>query len=236
MAQKTNPIGLRLGLTQVWDLALQNYGGKNKFYSNFILKQITLNNFLQYYLYSKASNFIDKAYVELDYKNIVLRLSYTAKELAVNAQQLNFDERKVKEKLETIHICKTRIEIFHNYNFFITANLVAFYVKSLCEQKFSLKSIMLNLENFLKDNLDATKIVVLKNGVSVITFKGFRLRISGRFENTRNGMAKSYEQSYGSLSLIRLKNYVEFCSQPIFTKLGTCTFQVCLFYEIKDAN
>lgn len=236
MAQKTNPIGLRLGSTQVWDLTFQNYGSRSKFYSNFSLKQLTLNNFLQYQFFLSKNNLINKTWLELNNKSFMFKLSCTLTHSTFNRQQFNFFESKIEKVLRSTYRFRPDFEIFHESYPLITASLIASYVNYLHKQKFSLKLITVSLEKFLKSNLNLVKVVFLSNGATTVVLKGFKLKISGRFENTRNRMAKSYEQSYGLLPLIQLKSYVEFYSQPIFTKLGTCTFQVHLFYEIKECK
>nr|YP_009988291.1 ribosomal protein S3 [Gelidiella acerosa]QNM39429.1 ribosomal protein S3 [Gelidiella acerosa] len=235
MAQKTNPIGLRLGLTQVWGTILQNYGNKNKFYSSFILKQFVLNNFLQKYIHTKTNYSLNKIVIELNCKSSKLKFSYAIKKNTLNTKLLNLYEQPLRQLCTSMHSC-SNIEVFRELNSSITARLITSYVNYLFEQKLPLKLILASLENLLKDNLNLGKIIMLRNGVTKVVLKGFKLKISGRFDNTRNRMAKNYEQSYGSLSLAQLKSYVEFHSQTVFTKLGTCTIQVYLFYEIKDAN
>nr|QNM39567.1 ribosomal protein S3 [Gelidiella fanii] len=235
MAQKTNPFGLRLGLTQVWDSILQNYGNKSKKYTSFILNQIELSNFLQHCLYSKSNYFISKILAELNYKSSKMKVSYSVKKNVLDIQQSHFCETPLK-KINDVYLRSPNIEVFQESDFSITASILTRYANYLFERKLSLKVILTNLENLLKGNLNSGKIVSLNKGIAKVIFKGFKLKISGRFENTRNRMAKSYEQSSGLLSLTRLNNYVEFHSQTIFTKLGTCTFQVYLFYEIKHAK
>nr|YP_009317509.1 ribosomal protein S3 [Gelidium isabelae]AOX48961.1 ribosomal protein S3 [Gelidium isabelae] len=231
MAQKTNPIGLRLGTNQVWDLIVQKYGKKQKSYLNFLKKQFLFNHFftqhtefknvglfVQKYLIAKyTSNNIDFIYNT----NLFLPSSILPKKLM----------RKTQLVLENTFEVEANIKLFCNDNSILTANLLTAYVSHLFEQNFTLKKIVFNLISFLKYQLGARKIVYLKNAAQELELIGFKVKISGRFENTRNRMAKTYEQNMGFLSLTCLKSIIEFHNQVIYTKLGTCSFQVWLIYK-----
>jgi|GEM_PF-5891287 len=91
---------------------------------------------------------------------------------------------------------------------------------------------MQNVNKVLNLCLNLNKISYFKKGPFRIKLIGFKIRLAGRFDNSRNQMAKITKYNSGSLSLSTLKNKVEYSKNEIFTKFGTCGFQIWLFYKI----
>nr|YP_009317463.1 ribosomal protein S3 [Gelidium arborescens]AOX48892.1 ribosomal protein S3 [Gelidium arborescens] len=231
MAQKTNPIGLRLGTNQVWDLIVQKYGKKQKSYLNFLKEQFLFNHFFTQHIEFKNVGLFVRKYLIIKYASNNISFVYNTNLFLPN----NILSKNLMKKTQLV--LKDTFEVEANIKLFcigkstLTANLLTTYVNHLFEQNFTLKKIVSNLILFLKHQLGARKIVYLKNAAQELELIGFKVKVSGRFENTRNRMAKTYEQNIGFLSLTCLKNVIEFHNKVIYTKLGTCSFQVWLIYK-----
>nr|YP_009317578.1 ribosomal protein S3 [Pterocladiella media]AOX49030.1 ribosomal protein S3 [Pterocladiella media] len=224
MAQKTNPIGLRLGLTQVWGTIAQNYGKKDSLYHLFLVNQFLISKILeQYFISVKDKIVIDKQFV-FHYGYMVLNLKCLNKQLRL--------DKNLKTNLELLFPLEFKLNFFNSAETNLTAKFITLYAEYIFNKTGNLKKVSLNIFIFLRKRLNSKKISYLNKTITQLNLIGFKIKISGRFDNSRNQMAKSYEQSYGSLSLIRLENYVEFHNKTIFTKLGTCSFQIWLFYRI----
>nr|AOX48915.1 ribosomal protein S3 [Gelidium crinale f. luxurians] len=218
MAQKTNPNGLRLGLTQVWETTIQNYGKKSKVYSFFLIKKSLINKLTTSYFQLPGKKFI------VYHDNILLNLKHLNKQIKLTD--------KFKRSLKSICSTKTTTKFFHVTEKYLTAEFLGLYSEYLFNKNSNLKRISSDMFMFLKKCLNLKKVIYSNNTIVTLNLIGFKIKISGRFDNSRNQMAKSYEQSFGSLSLLRLNNYVEFVNKVIFTKLGSCSFQIWLFYKV----
>nr|YP_009317601.1 ribosomal protein S3 [Pterocladia mexicana]AOX49053.1 ribosomal protein S3 [Pterocladia mexicana] len=224
MAQKTNPNALRLGSTQVWETTIQNYGKKSSIYSFSLIKHFLANKLALFHFQPVKKDMVLSKRFTIHHKWIGLNLKCSDKR-----SQLS---KEFEKSLSLIYSKKVKIKNFHMIETYVTAEFLTSYVEYLFTKNFSLKKISLNVFIFLKTCLNMEKIIYSNNTILILNLIGFKIKISGRFDNSRNQMAKSYEQSFGSLSLVRLENYVEFYNKSIFTKLGVCGFQVWLFYKI----
>lgn len=231
MAQKTNPIGLRLGTNQVWDLTIQKYGKKQKSYVNFLKKQFLFNHFFTYHKEFNNAGLVVQKYLTEKYSSSKINFVYSTNLCSPNDTSIKKLTVKTKSALENVSKVEVNINLFYSAKSILTANLLTNYVSYLFRQNVTLKKIVSNLIQFLKYRLGSKKIIYLKNAAQELELIGFKIKISGRFENTRNRMAKTYEQNIGFLSLTCLKNVIEFYNQTIYTKLGTCSFQIWLIYK-----
>lgn len=231
MAQKTNPIGLRLGTNQVWDLIVQKYGKRQKSYLNFLKEQFLFNHFfIQHIEFKNIGLFVQKYFIA-KYNSNNISITYNTNLFLPGDVLSKKLVKKTQLVLKDTFEVEANIKLFYSSKSILTANLLTSYVNYLFEKNFTLKKIVSNLISFLKYQLGAKKIVYLRNAVQELELIGFKIKVSGRFENTRNRMAKTYEQNIGFLSLTCLKNVIEFHNQVIYTKLGTCSFQVWLIYK-----
>lgn len=74
--------------------------------------------------------------------------------------------------------------------------------------------------------MNSYKFSYFKYGFKKVYLKGFKIRLSGRFEGSKTQMAKSVEYTIGSLPLTCLNSYVEFKKKELFTKSGICGLQI----------
>nr|YP_009559259.1 ribosomal protein S3 [Gelidium coulteri]QBA96106.1 ribosomal protein S3 [Gelidium coulteri] len=231
MAQKTNPTGLRLGVNQVWDSIVQNYGRNHKIYTNFVKKQFLFNYFLNQHPELRNTGLFSQNYLTLKYASNCIDFTHNVKILQTNDNFSKNSTEEIQLILKGINVAEANIKLFYISKSVFTANLLAIYAVYLFKRNLTLKKIITNLTLFLKRQLEVKKIVYLKNAPRELKLIGFKVRISGRFENTRNRMAKAYEQSVGSLSMVCLKNVIEFHNKIIYTKLGVCNLQIWLIYK-----
>nr|YP_009490404.1 ribosomal protein S3 [Gracilaria spinulosa]AWH62538.1 ribosomal protein S3 [Gracilaria spinulosa] len=230
MTRKVNPISLKLGLIQVWDFTLQNYSKLNYCYALSFLKQLQVENIVSKIL--KANKFLvnDK---EFWYFNNKLFLNIYVVEVFINqADKYLFLIQKLSELVINWFSLKICLRIYKKAHWITTANLIVSYASHLFEQNKSPNKILWQICSFLDRHLYRSKIVYSTKGIRLVYLKGFKVRLVGRFDTTKSQMAKSIQQSSGSLSLVSLRNQVEFIQKNLYTKLGTCGLQIWLFYEI----
>nr|YP_009490379.1 ribosomal protein S3 [Gracilaria edulis]AWH62513.1 ribosomal protein S3 [Gracilaria edulis] len=231
MTRKINPISLRLGLLQIWDFTIQNYTKLDYYYvlsffkqfqlDNVILKILKINRFLisdKEFLYINRKLFLN-IYV-LD-NNYVLQNKYFSVIFDLSKILLNWFSLKVY------------LRIYKKIDYMLTSNLVLNYAIYLIEQNQNFNKVLWLINQFIMNHFNTVKVIYCTKGIRHVHLKGFKIQLVGRFSNTKNQMAKSIQQNFGSLSLISLKNYVEFSQKDLHTKLGTCGLRIWLFYEIK---
>lgn len=229
MAQKINPISLRLGLTQVWDSTLQNYG---KLYSNY---SVILHDQLQIHQLLTQLFKLNKLILgtkQFNHSENTTKLIIFYSDLT---HYPNLDRSISAELLKSTSKWfsnKTLIRFYSKPKRFSTANLIFNYAWFLSKQNLSLNRIFWNLYRSLKIQINSKKILHSTYGPIIGELQGFRICLSGRFDNSRNQMAKTIKYKVGSLPLMNLQSYVEFTNSEIHTKLGTCGVQLWLFYKI----
>nr|AHX02447.1 ribosomal protein S3 [Plocamium cartilagineum] len=222
-------MSLRLGIIQVWNFMLQNYDHEFKNYAIILHKQLQLQLFLKYFFLNmiffshidfwcyQNSIFLNIYYINIDFlKNKYFFKHYT--------ELLNIIQKKF--------LCKIKIRLYYKIEHFSTVYLISNYFCYLLNENMSFSKILWILIRFLEKNLNTYKIMYSKKGPIKMILKGFKIKLVGRFHNTRNPMAKSIEYNMGSLSLISLKNQVEFSKTEVMTKLGVCGLHIWLFYEV----
>nr|NP_062480.1 ribosomal protein S3 [Chondrus crispus]P48938.1 RecName: Full=Small ribosomal subunit protein uS3m; AltName: Full=Ribosomal protein S3, mitochondrial [Chondrus crispus]CAA87601.1 ribosomal protein S3 [Chondrus crispus] len=229
MAQKINPISFRLGTTQVWNSTLQIYGKSFKNYFSIVNNQLNLQNFIIRYV--KLNGFQINYYEWKMHKNKTFLSIYFSP--SFNNGKLNLTNFKQLSNLLS-NWCSNKF-IFHFYlnsKWSLTSNFLTLYTKYLVEQKLGPKKIIVILCNFLQDQLNSSKVMHFKFGFIETKLVGFKIRLVGRFDSS-NQMAKSFDQTIGTLSLTNLSSFVEYSNIEIHTKLGTCGVQVWLFFTPK---
>nr|YP_010199611.1 ribosomal protein S3 [Gracilaria cervicornis]UAD89469.1 ribosomal protein S3 [Gracilaria cervicornis] len=230
MTRKVNPISLKLGLTQVWDFTIQNYNKLNYCYALSFLKQLQIENIVNKIL--KVNKFLinDK---EFWYFNNKLFLNIYIVEVFFNqGDKYLFLIQKLSKLVFSWFSLKIYLRIYKRIYWITTSNLILGYASYLFQQNKNPNKILWQLSIFLNKHLYHNKIVYSTKGIRLVYLKGFKIKLVGRFDNTKSQMAKSIHQSSGSLSLVSLQNQVEFVQKNLYTKLGSCGLQIWLFYEV----
>lgn len=230
MAQKINPISFRLGKFQVWGLILQNYGKTCKFYSQILHKQLKVFRYLNRVFYF---NNLSLNYIEWSITKNKIYLNIYGSHL-LNVKFFNFTDFQKEILLTTSQLLFLPIypRFYFKTAWYSVSDLLVFYICYLTKQDHSLHKIINNVEKILNSSLNLVKISYFKNGPTKMKLIGFKIRLAGRFENTRNQMAKVTKSSLGLQSLTSLQYYTEYSNKEIFTKFGTCGLQIWLFYKI----
>ena len=208
MAQKTNPISLRLGKNQVWGSSLQNYGKTKTINFKFFHIQLHILKYL-----NRISYFNNLSLNRIEWsvsKNRIYLNIYSSH--IVSSENFNFHKYK-KEILETINqfiFLNIFIRFYFKKSWYSISELIFFYIQYLIKKDFSLKKIIVNINKIFKNCLNLEKISYLKDGPTKLKLVGFKIRLAGRFENSRNQMAKVTKCSSGLLSLTSLQYYTEY--------------------------
>nr|YP_010395119.1 ribosomal protein S3 [Grateloupia elliptica]UQJ72560.1 ribosomal protein S3 [Grateloupia elliptica]UYI31675.1 ribosomal protein S3 [Grateloupia elliptica] len=229
MAQKINPISLRLGLTQVWDSTLQNYGKLCNNYATIFHKQLQIYQLLTQ-LFKLNSFVLGTRQFNCSENSVKLTIFYS--NLIYNP---NLDKNISANLLKTASAWygnRVLIRFYSKLKWFSTTSLIFNYSWFLLKQNVPLNKIFWNLCQSLKTQINSRKILHSTGGPIIGELQGFRICLSGRFDNSRNQMAKTIKYKVGSLPLTNLQSYVEFTNSEVHTKLGTCGIQLWLFYKI----
>nr|YP_010199661.1 ribosomal protein S3 [Crassiphycus crassissimus]UAD89569.1 ribosomal protein S3 [Crassiphycus crassissimus] len=230
MTRKVNPISLRLGLTQVWDFTIQNYNKLNYCYITLLFKQFQIENVITKIL--KLNKFLVNDKEFWYFKNQLFLNIYVTEVFISYSDKYLVLMRELSNIIRNWFSLKIYLRIYKRIDWITTSGLVSNYVLYLFEQNKSLNKVLWQVCWFLKKRIGSKKIVYSTRGIRLVYLKGFKVRLVGRFDNTKSQMAKSIQQNAGSLSLISLKNQVEFIQRDLYTKLGSCGLQIWLFYEI----
>lgn len=233
MAQKINPISFRLGVIQVWKSTLQTYGKSFKQYSKIFQKYSQIQKLLNKVFY-KSDFLLNHQEWKIFNNKIHLSIFYT------KLVKSKYKKMKYKKFYKTMSIILKQwfsLDIIaHLYlNLEVTkptTTLFILYTQNLLLQNKAPKKILWNLCKILENYLNVVKISFFKSGPLKIILKGFKIRLTGRIEGSKNQMAKSIEQSVGSLTLAKINSYVEYESKDLYTKSGICGIQIWLFYEV----
>jgi len=228
MSRKTNSTSLKLGKTTIWPIFSQNYG------SSIFMKA---QNFKIYYYLYLLLIFVNKNYnasitnVNINIKNkISITLYYyfdSHLELQENFNLINSYIGKLNYRFSEIYSIKFYLKL----KTFSTL-LITNYFQNLLNKNFSLKKIFSIVYVLLEANINSKKIIYMKFGIQKLILKGFKIRLSGRLDNNSKQMAKALEYTYGNIPLVSIENYIEYSNLIIFSKLGSCNFQIWLFYKI----
>nr|YP_010204201.1 ribosomal protein S3 [Ahnfeltia fastigiata]UAT97936.1 ribosomal protein S3 [Ahnfeltia fastigiata] len=236
MAQKINPVSFRLGTIQVWSNFSQNYGNYFNPYSQILHRQLQVTDYINRFFSTRNFIFDQNDWVFFNDK-IFLNIQYAQK--TKDADKTNFSTLDSSEllKVATRTISQwfgipVSIRLYEKNQWLGTSNLLINYVYFSAKQGNSFKKIIQNICKMLTTHLNTIKISYSTKGVVRLSLKGFKIQLAGRFDNSRNQMAKLMKQSIGSLPLTCLESYVEYSHKEFHTKHGVCGLQIWLFYEI----
>nr|WCH57943.1 ribosomal protein S3 [Hypnea marchantiae] len=230
MAQKINPTSLRLGITQLWTFNVQFYGKSFKSYF------LSLHKYLKLFLFLKKisdlTGFIIN-YQQLKIKSqkiVLLKIYYTESFSILNKNFFQF-HLKIRDLLKKVFLKKVRISYYLIDFPFISKNLLYSYSKFCASENQIVKKVLWNLYRFLEVHLNSSKVVYTPKGIKILKLKGFKIRISGRIDDSKNQMAKSLNLKIGNSCLTSLSDYIVYSASELYSKSGTCGIKIWLFYE-----
>nr|YP_008994206.1 ribosomal protein S3 [Rhodymenia pseudopalmata]AGO19258.1 ribosomal protein S3 [Rhodymenia pseudopalmata] len=227
MSQKINPISLRLGVTQVWDSTFQFYGKSNKTYQSIFHKNYQaftfiscIHNCSEFLLGNFVAHF-NRNYTSIDFFCSISKPD----KICLNLNQIS-------DIISCWYDSKIFLFPYQKMNWFSSTKLISNYVKFLLSQNLNPTIILKDLGSFFELQFESEKIINSVKGPLKVQLKGFKIKLTGRFDNSRNQLSKNIVNKMGALPLTSLKSYLEFTSTEIYTKLGTCGLQIWLFYKI----
>lgn len=228
MAQKINPVSTRFGSIRLWNLILQNYGKSTynfAFYKGLQFRSIINRTF--------ASSHLILVGKELWFYNneFFLNIHFIDK-TTKHPKFYPFLFDNILKVFFKWPAMKAYSRIYMRTNQVLTSKLLTNYGKYLSRSSTNFNKILWKLHQFSENHLNERKIIYSKKGLRFIYLKGFKIRLVGRFNNSRSQMTKNIQQDLGLQSLASLKNYVEFSQDEIYTKSGSCGLQVWLFYGL----
>lgn len=227
MSQKINPVSIKTGVIKTWNYKSLKYGRSFKNYTKLIQSQKYIFSYLNR-LFINYNLLIENVGInQMILKTFINVVSVSPKKLE------SFKEKK--QILNTVSYWTNASVIlsFYKSNSFVnTSSLISNYVIYLFLQKsMSPKKILQLLYKALKNQEKSKQIRYTINGIKMTKLKGFKIEISGCFESSRSQMSKLIKCNFGTIPSTKLNGYVDYSTNTIFTKFGSCGFKVWLFYE-----
>lgn len=228
MSQKINPISNKLGILQIWNYNFQNYGKKLKNYTKFTQ---TLNFIFDYInrVFNKSDLLLEDIYIVQTFQKSIIKLFIFDE----NKSQLKLKNHNWTKLISHWLNCPVILNFYKINNLGNSTFLLSNYINYLFLQKTNPpKKILQIVYKILQEQTVKTKIIYTINGIQIFKLKGFKIEISGCFDSSRSQMAKTLKCNFGSVPLTKLKGYVDYSSNVIFTKFGSCGFKIWFFYEL----
>lgn len=229
MAQKVNPTGFRLGTAKVWKSFIQIHGTSFNIYRTVLREYFQIQSVL-FRLFHKNNFILDSQEMKIGNDIVFLNIYYLNSPSRQKLKKVKFFSN-IWLIINQLFKLKVSVRFYLKPELRSTATLVTAYTKYLLEHSTMPMKVLLNICKLLDNNLNSKKISYSKSGIIRMTLKGFKIKLSGRLDGSKSQMAKSIEQSLGTLSLTSLKSYVEYKNEKIYTKSGICGLQIWLFYE-----
>jgi len=230
MSQKINPTSNKLGILKLWKYNFQNYGRNFKNYTKFIHYQNFIFNYLNHFQNKYNLVIEDICIVRTFHRATVKVFIHDFQELKTLKNKANL--------IKTFSCwlnCPITLNIYKKNNLSNSAVLLSNYINYLFLQKSSTpKKILQIIYKILQEHTSKVKIIYTIHGIKIFKLKGFKIEVSGCFESSRSQMAKTLKCNFGSVSLTKLKGYVDYSNNILFTKFGSCGFKIWLFYEVKN--
>lgn len=227
MPRKINPISYRLGLLQLWDSNIATYGNTINFF------QESKNTFLEFFVIK----FLKIHSLEVGNFSWVISVSkvslvITCVSLHKPNKELNILVKKLVNFIMLTYNLPTKVYLLQSLNWPCTSEFLKFYFDFKLKKNDSFKQVLKDVIQIANTQLNTKKIVRTSCGPLLLRLKGFKLKASGRFPNSRNQMSQSIQSNIGSIALSELSNYVEYSQIPIFTKSGVYSLHIWLLYTI----
>nr|YP_009325900.1 ribosomal protein S3 [Vertebrata lanosa]APC24941.1 ribosomal protein S3 [Vertebrata lanosa] len=232
MTKNINLFGKCLGLTTYWSQQFQFYN-KNLFFfkkyffllnliKKLIDKKVIFNIEFVFFLYIKF--FISKNSL-----NIYISLYNLKNKLLSKLLNFLFDILNQYN----INNLPINIKVFILMNFYLSVqflkNLI-FYL--ILKNRYTPKKIFNFITHFLKSNFNSSLISISKTGLKKKILLGFKIQLNGRFESTKNSMAKKINLKFGKTNSTSLINHIIFYEHVFYSKLGLSNLKVWLFYDL----
>nr|YP_010620143.1 Ribosomal protein S3 [Herposiphonia versicolor]WAX04179.1 Ribosomal protein S3 [Herposiphonia versicolor] len=229
MTKKTNLTGKCLTLTTYWLNFFQNFENFYILYSKYFLISILFNSLLKKLVLFKKTNFFHQINFLVSSKKLIIILSVNSKH--------HFLMQIIKDFwfliwLKNFSIFYLKLIVFSIKMFYLSKIFLEEYIFYLTNYfSFSPKKIFNMLNIFLLKNLNQESLSLSKRGIKIKRFIGFKIKLIGRYETSKNSMAKSVLIKSGKISSVSLKTCINFMNHYFYTKLGISNLKVWIFYS-----
>nr|QJF58210.1 ribosomal protein S3 [Corallina officinalis] len=230
MSQKINPTSLKLGILQLWNFNLPKYGKQFKNYK----RRIQIYKYICYYVKHVLRShklLLNKINIRCINQQVLITVSLFCLQPNFNLLNKNFLLNTIFNWLRTPLILHFYQTFSLNSSSFLLSNYITYLIK---EKNISAKKLLQQVYLLLKSQSKNPKLVYTISGVRIVNLKGFKIQFSGCFEASRSQMAKIIKCNFGSVPLTKLNGFIDYSSNTVFTKFGTCGLKIWLFYEFKS--
>ncbi len=203
MGQKTNPIGLRLGIVKTWDSRW--FAGKN--YAELLDEDIKIRRYLERRLSNAA---LSKVVIQRAASKVTINIATGKPGLVIGRRGAQVDQ--LRDELKHLTGKDIYINIDEIKKPDVDASLVAQHIARQLEGRVSFRRAM-------KKALQAA----MKNGA-----EGIRVECSGRLGGSEMGRRESYRE--GRVPLHTLRADIDFSRATARTTYGTCGVKVWIFH------
>lgn len=202
MGQKTNPVGLRLGIVRGWDSSW--YGGKN-----FSDKLVEDEKIRKYVLARIPKAGIAKIIVERTIKRIILTINTARPGVVIGKGGGEVD--KIKEELKKVTDKDVQINIFEVKRPELDAKLVGESIAQQLEARISYKRAM--------------KMAIAS--AMRVGAQGIKIKLSGRLGGAEMARTESYKE--GRVPLHTLRADIDYAVSEALTVYGKIGIKVWIF-------
>ena len=162
--------------------------------------------------------------------NIFLVIIYAKSKETSNSIQIF--RGKLNKILYKYFYLPSKIYLLKSSTWFNSSLLLSSYIDFGIARNNNFKQVLKNTNKILSHKLNTKKIVYTAQGPLLFKLKGFKVKSSGRFDNSRNQMSNSLQHKTGSLPMSKLNNYTEYTQKFIYTKSGVCSLHVWLIFSL----
>jgi small subunit ribosomal protein S3 len=208
MGQKTNPIGLRLGIVKTWD---SRWFGKRN-YAEMLREDLLIKRYLKKRLYQAG---ISKITIERKGDRITIGIRTARPGLVIGRKGEQVD--KLSEEMKKLTGRHVQLNIEEIKRADLDAQLVAEHIAKQLEQRVSFRRAM---KKAIASSMRAGA-------------KGIRIAASGRLGGSEMARYETYRE--GRVPLHTLRADIDFARATAFTPYGTCGVKVWMFHgEVLD--
>ena len=210
MGQKTNPIGLRLGIIKGWDSRW--FASKN--YAENLREDLLIKKYLKHRLFQAG---ISRLLVDRKADKVTITIRTARPGLVIGRKGEQVD--KLSAELRNITKRDIQLNVEEVKRADLDAQLVAEHIAKQLEQRVSFRRAM-------KKAVAST----MRAGA-----QGIRVAASGRLGGAEMGRYETYRE--GRVPLHTLRADIDFARATAHTSYGTCGVKVWIFHgEILDAE
>jgi len=210
MGQKTNPVGMRLGIVKTWDSRW--YAGRN--YPELLKEDLLIKRYLKKRLYQAG---ISKITIERKGDKITIGIKTARPGLVIGRKGEQVD--KLSEEMKALTKKHVQLNIEEIKRADLDAQLVAEHIAKQLEQRVSFRRVM---KKAIASSMRAGA-------------RGIRVACSGRLGGSEMARFETYRE--GRVPLHTLRADIDFARATAFTPYGTCGVKVWMFHgEVLDKN